>query len=131
MNLIHAIRRPAGILPWLASVVPASLTTASPAALAASRPGWNKHSPPPAHAHRLATAGIPGWQLALMAVTIVLLAATLVAIAYPGPGRPAAGERMHRRSDDLLPNQADPRDPPAAVARPIPACQNDRAGPRL
>ena len=28
---------------------------------------------------------IPGWQLTLMAVTIVLLAATVVAIVYPGP----------------------------------------------
>src|SRR6476659_3028905 len=41
MNLIHAIRRPAGILLWLASVVLASLTAATPAALAALRP------PPP------------------------------------------------------------------------------------
>jgi hypothetical protein len=70
MNLIHAIGRPAGILL------------------------------PSAHAHPLATAAIPGWQLTLMAVTIVLLAAVVVAIAYPGPGRPAAAERTHRLSDD-------------------------------
>jgi len=88
MNLIHTIRRPAGILLWLASVVLASLTAAPPAALAAPRPrppGWNKHPPPPAHPP--ATGGIPGWQLALMAVTVVLLAAVLVTFAYPGPGR--------------------------------------------
>jgi uncharacterized repeat protein (TIGR01451 family) len=93
MNLIHAIRGPAGILLWLASVVLASLTVAMPAALAAPRPrppGWNKHPPLPAHIHPLATGGIPGWQLTLMAVTVVLLAATLVAIVYPGPGRAAA-----------------------------------------
>jgi hypothetical protein len=66
MNLIHAIRRPAGILLWLALVVLASLTAAMPAALAAPRPrppGWNKH-PPPADPYPLATSGIPGWQLA-------------------------------------------------------------------
>ena len=130
MNHIHAIRRPAGMLLGLASVVLASLTTASPAALAAPRPqppGWNKHPPLPTHA--LATGGIPGWQQALMAVTIVLLVATLVAIANPGPGRPAAAERTHRRSDDL-PRHADPQEQPAALARPIAARQNHRPGPR-
>jgi hypothetical protein len=51
MNLIHAIRRPAGIALWLASVVLASLSAAAPAALATPRPrppGWNKHPPVPA-----------------------------------------------------------------------------------
>jgi len=99
MNLIHAIRRPAGILLGLASIVLASLTAAMPAALAAPRPrppGWNKHPPLPAHAHPPATAVIPGWQLALMAVTVVLIAAVLVTIAYPGSGRPAAVERTRR-----------------------------------
>ena len=133
MNLIHAIRRPAGILLWLASVVLASLTAAMPAALAAPRPrpsGWNKHPPLPAHAHPLATVAIPGWQQALMAVTIVLLAAVVVAIAYPGSGRPAAGERTHRPSDDHQPRHADPQDQPAALATPTLAGQNHRAGPR-
>jgi hypothetical protein len=90
MNLIHAIRRPAGILLWLALVVLASLTAAMPAALAAPRPrppAWNKH-PPPAHPYPLATSGIPGGSSPLMAVTVVLLAAVLVTIAYPGPGPP-------------------------------------------
>jgi hypothetical protein len=63
----------------------------------------NKHPPLPAHLHPLAASGIPGWQLALMAVTVVLLAAVLVMIAYPGPGRPAAAERTHRGSDDHQP----------------------------
>ena len=132
MNLLHATRRPAGILLWLASVVLASLTAAMPAALAAPRPrrpGGNKHPPLPAHAHPLATGAIPGWQQALMAVTIVLLVATLVAIANPGPGRTAAAERAHRRSDDL-PRHADPQEQPAALARPIAARQNHRPGPR-
>jgi hypothetical protein len=138
MNLIHAIRRPAGILLWLASVMLVSLTAATPAALAARRagrprpwpPGGNKHPPLPAHAHPLATSGIPGWQLALMAVTIVLLAATLVAIAYPGPGRPAAGEGTHRLSEGHLARDADPQEQPAALARPALARHNHRAGPR-
>jgi hypothetical protein len=133
MNLIHAIRRPAGMLLCLASVMLASLTAAMPAAVAAPRPwppGSNKHPPLPAHAHPLATAGIPGWQLALMAVTIVLLAATLVAIAYPGPGRPAAAERTHRLSEGHLDRHAGPQDQPAALARPALAHHNHRAGPR-
>ena len=133
MNLLHATRRPAGILLWLASVVLASLTAAMPAALAAPRPrrpGGNKHPPLPAHAHPLATGAIPGWQQALMAVTIVLLVATLVAIANPGPGRTAAAERAHRRSDGHLPCHADPQDQPAAVATPALARQNHRPCPR-
>jgi len=132
MNLIHAIRRPAGILLLLASVVLASLTAAMPAALAAPRPrppGWNKH-PPPAHLHPLATTGIPGWQLALMVVTVVLLAAVLVTMAYPGPGRTTAAERTHRLSDDHQPRHADPHDQPAALATPTLARQNHRPGPR-
>ena len=133
MNLIHAIRRPAGILLGLASVVLASLTAATPAALAAPRPppiGWNKHPPLPAHHHPLAASGIPGWQQALMAVTVVLLAAVLVTIAHPGPGRPAAGERTHCRSDDHQPRHPDPQDQPAAPTTPTLARQNHRPGPR-
>jgi hypothetical protein len=131
MNLIRAIRRPAGIMLWLATVALASLTAAAPAALATARPrpsGWNKHPPPPAHVHPLATA-IPGWQLTLMAVTIVLLAAVVVAIAYPGPGRTAAGERTHRLSDDRIRRHADQQGQPVALARPAPA-RNHQAGPR-
>jgi hypothetical protein len=82
MNLIRAIRRPAGILLWLVGVVLASITAAVPAALAAPRPrppgwnkhppvpaspppplrfpsGWNKHPPLPAHVHPLAIGGTP------------------------------------------------------------------------
>jgi len=133
MNLIHAIRRPAGIMLWLATVALASLTAAAPAALAAPRPrppGWHNHPPLPAHAHPLATGGIPGWQQALMAVTVVLLVVVLVTIAYPGPGRPAAAERAHRLSDDHQPRHADPHDQPAAPATPTLASQNHRPGPR-
>jgi hypothetical protein len=45
-------------------------------------PGWNKHPPLPAHAHALATSGMPGWQIALIAVGAALLAAALVVTAY-------------------------------------------------
>ncbi len=110
----------------------ASLTAVMPAALAASGPrppGRNKHPPLPAHAHP-AASGIPGWQLALMAVTVVLLAAVLVMIAYPGPGRPAAGERAHRRSEGHQPRHADPHDQPSALATSTRARQNHRPGPR-
>lgn len=152
MNLIHAIRRPAGLLLCLAAAALASLTAAAPAALATLRPrpsgrnnhppnparprlalrfqpSWTKHPPLPAHVHPLATSAIPGWQLSLMAVTIVLLAATLVTIAYPGPGRTAADERTHRSSHDRAPRHADPQQQPAAPARPAPA-RHHRAGPR-
>jgi hypothetical protein len=90
-------------------------------------PGWNKHPPLPAHIHPLATGGIPGWQLTLMAVTVVLLAATSVAIGYPGPGRTAAGERRHRRSDDRIRRRADPQDATHG-GRPYPASRPGRDG---
>jgi hypothetical protein len=102
MNPIRAIRRPAHMLAVLVGAVLASYA-AAPAALATPRPrppAWNTHPSLPAHVHPLPIGGIPGWQLTLMAVTVVLLVATLVAIGYPGPGRPAAGERTHRPSDD-------------------------------
>src|SRR6516225_3524788 len=93
-------------------------------------PGLNTHPPPPAHVHLLAAGGIPGWQLTLMAVTVVLLVATLVAIGYPGPGRPAAGERTHRRSEDRIRRGTDRQEQPAAAARPAPAGQTAEPGPR-
>jgi hypothetical protein len=130
MNPIHAIRHPVGILPGLAPGVLASLT-AVPAAVATAQPGppgWNNH-PPPAHLHPLAAIGIPGWQQTLMAVTVVLFVAVLVAIGYPGPGR-TAGERAHRLSGDHRPRHADLPGQPAAPARPALAHRNHRAGPR-
>jgi hypothetical protein len=101
MNRCHALGYRAVILAGLAG---AALTFAAavPAALAATSPrqarllswadpplppGWNKHPQPPdpARVHAALAGTIPGWQLTLMAVTIVLLAATVVAIVYPGP----------------------------------------------
>jgi hypothetical protein len=98
MNLIHAIRRPAGILP--------------------------------AHAHPLAPGAIPAWQLTLMAVTVVLLVAVLVAICYPGPERTVADQRTHRRSDDRIRRNPDPQDHPAGPATPTLARRNHRPGAR-
>jgi hypothetical protein len=145
MNPARALRRLARILATLAAAA-LTVTATTAAALAAPRPrppGWNKHPPlpaspqpalrfppgwnkhpllpDPARVHAALSGGIPGWQLTLMAVTVVLLAATLVAIAYPGPGRTAAGEPAHRRSDDPLRRSADPQGQPAALARSAPA----------
>ena len=117
MNLIHTIRRPVGSLLGLATPRPRP-------------PGWNKHPSLLAHLHPLAASGIPGWQQTLMAVTIVLFVAVLVAIAYPGPGRTVAGERAHRLSGDHAPRHADLPGQPAAPARPALAHRNHRAGPR-
>jgi hypothetical protein len=137
MNRRHALGRLAVVLAGLAGAVLA-FAAAVPAA-ASPRParllswadpplppGWNKHPrlPDPARVHVALAVGIPGWQLTLMAVTIVLLVATLVAIAYPGPGRTPADERTHRLSDDRTGRSADPRGQPAALAKSTPAGQD-------
>src|SRR5690242_9287886 len=49
--------------------------------LASPRPGWDKHPPLPGHAQAMATGGMPGWQIALIAVVVALLAAAL-AVGY-------------------------------------------------
>jgi len=72
-------------------------------------PGWNKHPPPASHVHTPATGSMPGWQLALMAATVMLLVVTSVAIGYPGPDRTPPGARTHRRSDDRKRRHADPQ----------------------
>jgi hypothetical protein len=114
MNRCRALGHIAVIVAGLAGAV-----VAGPAALASASsrktrllswadpplpPGWNKHPRLPDHArvHAAIVGGIPGWQLTLMAVTIVLLVATLVAIGYPGPGRMPADERTHHLSDDPI-----------------------------
>jgi hypothetical protein len=134
MNRCHALGQFAVIVAGLAgavvALVPASLASASArqARLASwvdppLPPGWTKHPrlPDPARVHAALAGGIPGWQLTLMAVTIVLLAATLVAIAYPGPGRRPADGRTDRLGDDHVRRGADPQGQPAALAKPAPA----------
>jgi hypothetical protein len=139
MNRCHALGHLALIVAGLAgaavafAAVPAALAFASPRrarllswADPPLPPGWNKHPrlPDPARVHAALAGGIPGWQLTLMAVTIVLLVATLVAIANPGPGRTTADERTHRLSDDHIARRADPQGQPAALAQPAPARQD-------
>ena len=140
MNRCHAPGHLAVIVAGLAGAIvafaamPAALASASPRpARLLSRahpplpPGWNKHPrlPHPAPVHTALAGSIPGWQLTLMAVTIVLLVATLVAIAYPGPGRTPADERTHRLGDDHIRRHADPQGQPAALAQRAPA-RHDR-----
>jgi hypothetical protein len=97
MNPICAIGRLACILAGLAIAFAAT----APAALAIPRPlppgwnkhpplpagpqpavrfppGWNKHPPLPAHAHALAAAGMPVWQVTLIAAAALLTAALAV-----------------------------------------------------
>src|SRR5215472_15303605 len=140
MNRCHARGDVAVVLAGLAGAVLAFAATV-PAAFASTSPGrarllswadpplprgWNKHPrlPDPARVHAALAGHIPGWQLTLMAVTIVLLAATLVAIANPGLGRTPAEERRHRLSDDRIRRNADPQGQPAALAKPAPAGRN-------
>jgi len=102
MNPAHAIRRLARIL---AAALAAGLAcAAAPAALATPRPrppgwnkhpplpagpqpavrfppGWNKHPPLPAHTHLAGAAGMPGWQVTLIAAAAVLLAVALAILA--------------------------------------------------
>ena len=135
MNRCHALGHLAVVVAGLAGAVVAF--AAAPAALASASPrparpltwadpplppGWNKRPrlPDPARVHTALAHGVPGWQLTLMAITILLLVATLVAIAYPGPGRTRADERTRRLSDDPVRRRADPRGQPAALAQSAP-----------
>jgi len=108
MNPIRHVRRLAAALAGLAGALLA-FAVAAPAALARPGPprpwqlahpslhplppGWNKHPPlPPAHVHQLAhfpvpvrtvvIGGMPGWQIALIALGAALLAATTAVLAY-------------------------------------------------
>jgi hypothetical protein len=111
MNPIRHVRRLAAALAGLAGALLA-FAAAAPAALARPGPprswqlahaslhplppGWNKHPPlPPAHVHYLVhqvpipvpgravvTGGMPGWQIALIALGAALFAATAAVLAY-------------------------------------------------
>ena len=104
---IRPVRRLAAILAGLATAVLAA-ATAAPAAFARPAPpapppgplthpptlppGWNKHPPlPPGHVvgpvynvpvHTVVAGGMPGWQIALIAIGAALLAATAAVLAY-------------------------------------------------
>jgi len=104
MNLIHAIRRLAGILAGLATAALAS--TAAPAALASTPPGraWlpSWADPPlPVHVHAAATGGIPGWQATLIAIGVALLVATMAVLAgraWAARRKPAKGAASVRHA---------------------------------
>jgi hypothetical protein len=82
MTRIRHVRRLAAALAGLAGILLA-LAEAAPAVLADPGPphpppGWYKHPPLPAHIQAVATGGMPGWQITLIAVAAALLAALAV-----------------------------------------------------
>jgi hypothetical protein len=106
MNPIRHIRSVAVALAGLACAW-LGIAIAAPAAFAATRvpppvagppgitvlhnpPGWNKHPPLPAghvtgpvyQVHTVVVGGMPGWQIALIAIGGALLAATAAVLAY-------------------------------------------------
>ena len=99
MNRLHTIRRLVMILTGLTGALLAFGTGAAPVALASvlggdphGRPGLasrrpeplglNQHPPLPTHAHALATGGVTGWQIALIAAGAALLGAALAVAVY-------------------------------------------------
>jgi len=82
MNPIRTIRRLAVMLAGLAGAVVASIVTASAAfATLPPLPGTDKHPPPaPAHVHVVQAGGMPGWQIALIAVGAAILAAAIAVL---------------------------------------------------
>lgn len=95
MKPIRAIRRLACILAGLTAGLlalatispaafarpgPSSVTPTAPVTQPRLPPGWNKHPPLPAHVHALATGGMPGWQIALIAAGATILAAAFVTL---------------------------------------------------
>jgi hypothetical protein len=82
MNRIHPIRRLAGLLAGLAGALLA-LTAASPAALAVNVPppgGGAGSGQPPPQVHTIVTGGMPGWQIALIAIAAAVIAAAVAVI---------------------------------------------------
>ena len=91
MNPIRHLRRLAGVLAGLACTW-LGLAAAAPAAFAGRvplpganglpGPGSNKHPPLPVQVHTVVIGGMPGWQIALIAVSAALLAAAVAVLAY-------------------------------------------------
>ena len=78
MNLIHRIRRIAAILGGLAASVLVVLTGATAAfAYAVPAPGGPADPMQPLRAHTIVTGGMPGWQIALIAIGAAIFAAAL------------------------------------------------------
>jgi hypothetical protein len=91
MTHMQYFRRLAGILTGLAAALAAAITVA-PAAFATVAPPEPlarfgpqpvanlKHPPVPVHTHTAVTIGMPGWQIALIAVGAALAAAALAVL---------------------------------------------------
>jgi hypothetical protein len=90
MSHTHHIRRLVGMVTGLAAALVAAIAV-TPAAFAmvvpppgpVSRFGpvqLTKHPPIPAHTHAAITIGMPGWQIALIAVGAAVVAATLAVL---------------------------------------------------
>ena len=82
MNPIRRLSAALGVLPGallaFAAVAPAALAQPFPP----RAPGWDKHPPPPQSAgiHAVVAGGMPGWQIALIAIGAALLAATVAVL---------------------------------------------------
>jgi hypothetical protein len=82
IRCIHPIRRIAGVLAGLASALLA-FTATPPAAFATRLPpagGADGQPPPPPQVHTIVTGGMPGWQIALIAIGAALAAAALAVL---------------------------------------------------
>ena len=83
MNRIHPIRRLAAILAGVTGALLA-LTATSPAALAVHVPppgGGAGTVQPPSQVQTIVTGGMPGWQIALIALAAAVIAAAVAVIA--------------------------------------------------
>jgi ABC-type cobalamin transport system permease subunit len=85
MNPIRRIRRIAGALVGLACAC-LGLAVAAPAAFARTLPPFGVSgavttpAPPPVQVHTVFVGGMPGWQIALIAVGAALVAATITVL---------------------------------------------------
>jgi hypothetical protein len=88
-RLTAALAGLAGALLACAAVAPAALAQPFPP----RPPGWDKHPPPPQPAgiHAVVAGGMPGWQIALIAIGAALLAATIAV-------RVDRGRAAHRKT---------------------------------
>ena len=88
-RLTAALAGLAGALLIYAAAAPAALAQPFPP----RPPGWDRHPPPPQPAgiHAVVAGGMPGWQIALIAIGAALLAATIAV-------RVDRGRAAHRKT---------------------------------